>query len=75
MRTEDDFVALLNDELALSLTADDLELDLDTVDSFDSVHLLALCTLLERETGRSLSLAAVLEAPTLGAVFRLAVAP
>ncbi|MCM3922995.1 acyl carrier protein [Frankia sp. AiPs1] len=73
MRTVEDFVTLLRDELALPVTADDLGRDLDTVESWDSVHLLALCTILERETGRSLPFAAVLEAPSLDAVYRLAV--
>lgn len=75
MKTVDDFVLLLRDELALSVRAEDLGHSLDTVESWDSVHLLALCTALERETGRTLSLADVLEAPSLEALYRLAVAP
>ncbi|MFJ8017174.1 acyl carrier protein [Streptomyces sp. NPDC096339] len=75
MKTVEDFVGLLNDELALSVTAEDLGRGLDTVDSWDSVHLLALCTILERETGRPLSLADVLEAPSLEALYLLAVSP
>ncbi|MER6118483.1 acyl carrier protein [Streptomyces sp. NPDC001743] len=75
MKTVDDFVTLLRDELALSVTADDLGRGLDTVESWDSVHLLALCTALERETGRSLPLADVLEAASLKDVYLLAVAP
>ncbi|MGX1676053.1 acyl carrier protein [Streptomyces sp. NPDC055400] len=75
MKTVDDFVTLLRDELALPVTADDLERGLDTVESWDSVHLLALCTVLERETGRSLPLADVLEATRLKDVYLLAVAP
>ncbi|MFE9860088.1 MULTISPECIES: acyl carrier protein [unclassified Streptomyces] len=75
MKTVDDFVTLLRDELALPVTADDLGRELDTVESWDSVHLLALCTVLERETGRSLPLADVLEAASLKDVYLLAVAP
>lgn len=75
MKTVEDFVLLLQDELALSVSAEDLDRGLDAVESWDSVHLLALCTALERETGRPLSLAAVLEAPTLEALYLLAVAP
>ncbi|KUL23660.1 hypothetical protein [Streptomyces regalis] len=75
MKTVEDFVVLLHDELALSVTVEDLGRSLDSVESWDSVHLLTLCTLLERETGRSLSLADVLEAPSLEAVYRMAVAP
>ncbi|GAA1522136.1 hypothetical protein GCM10009677_63820 [Sphaerisporangium rubeum] len=74
MITVDRFVTLLRDEMALAVTADELAKDLDAVDSWDSVHLLTLCTILERETGRSLSLAKVLEAPSLEAVYRLATA-
>ncbi|MBT2442561.1 acyl carrier protein [Streptomyces sp. ISL-36] len=75
MKTVEDFVLLLQDELALSVEVEDLGRSLDTVDSWDSVHLLALCTVLERETGRPLSLADVLEAPSLEALYRLAVTP
>ena len=71
----EDFVGLLNDELALSVKAEDIGRGLDTVESWDSVHLLALCTILERETGRPLSLADVLEAPSLEALYLLAVSP
>ncbi|MGW1752485.1 acyl carrier protein [Streptomyces sp. NPDC002092] len=74
MKTVEDFLVLLHDELALSVTVEDLGRSLDTVESWDSVHLLTLCTLLERETGRPLSLADVLEAPSLEAVYRMAVA-
>ncbi|OAA19617.1 phosphopantetheine-containing protein [Frankia sp. EI5c] len=74
VRSAEDFVALLRDELALTVTVDDLDRDLDSVESWDSVQLLALCTILERETGRSLPLAEVLEAPSLHAVYQLAVA-
>ncbi|MFE5208767.1 phosphopantetheine-binding protein [Streptomyces sp. NPDC056600] len=75
MKTVEDYVDLLRDELALPVTAEDLGRPLDAVAAWDSVHLLTLCTLLERETGRPLSLADVLEAPSLEAVYRLAVAP
>ncbi|MEU0990964.1 phosphopantetheine-binding protein [Streptomyces sp. NPDC005953] len=75
MNSVEDFVALLRDELALPVAAEDLNSGLDSVDSWDSVHLLSLCTLLERETGRQISLAAALEAPSLAALYRLAVGP
>ncbi|WP_448316711.1 HAD-IIIC family phosphatase [Streptomyces sp. CO7] len=75
VKTVEDYVELLRDELALPVTADDIGRPLDEVTAWDSVHLLTLCTLLERETGRPLSLADVLEAPSLEAVYRLAVAP
>ena len=74
MITVDRFVTLLRDEMALAVTEDELAKDLDSVESWDSVYLLTLCTILERETGRSLRLAEVLEAPSLEAVYRLATA-
>jgi aryl carrier-like protein len=72
MISVDEFVTLLRDELALPVTADDLDRGLDSVEAWDSVHLLALCTVLERETGRSLPFAEVLKAPNLAEVYRLA---
>ncbi|MEU9609701.1 acyl carrier protein [Streptomyces sp. NPDC048057] len=74
MKNVDDFLVLLRDELALPVTATDLGRGLDTVEAWDSVHMLALCTLLERETGRSMPLSEVLEAPSLEAVYQLAMA-
>ncbi|WP_066363836.1 acyl carrier protein [Herbidospora mongoliensis] len=72
MITVEEYVALLRDQLALPVTEEDLGRSLDTVDAWDSVHLLTLCTLLERETGRPLPFARVLEAPSLAAVYELA---
>ncbi len=74
MISDDEFLALLRDELALPVTSDDLGRDLDSIEAWDSVHLLTLCTLLERETGRPLPFADVLEAPNLATVLRLATA-
>ncbi|WP_062349594.1 hypothetical protein [Herbidospora yilanensis] len=74
MISVEEYVALLRDELALPVTEDDLGRSLDTVDTWDSVHLLTLCTLLERQTGRPLPFARVLEAPSLAAVYELATA-
>ncbi|MER8039956.1 phosphopantetheine-binding protein [Streptomyces hydrogenans] len=73
MKTVEDFVLLLQDELALPVTEEDLGRPFDAVEAWDSVHLLALCTALERETGRSLSLADALEASSLDDLYRLAV--
>jgi acyl carrier protein len=68
-----DLVALLHDEMGLHVTEDHARLRLDQIDGWDSVHLLSLLTLLERRTGRSLSLAAVLEAGSLHDIYTLAV--
>lgn len=74
MKDLDDFVALVRDELGLPVTREDTERSLDALDGWDSVYLLRLLTLLEQETGRSVSLPDVLEAPTLGHIYKL-VAP
>ncbi|MFF2808886.1 acyl carrier protein [Streptomyces sp. NPDC058000] len=73
MTNLDDFVVLLQDELGLPVAAEDIHLDLDEVGSWDSLHLLSLCAILERETGRSLSLPEVLEARSLAQIYGLAV--
>ncbi|MFF7656643.1 phosphopantetheine-binding protein [Streptomyces sp. NPDC007983] len=73
MKTIDDFLTLIQDELGLAIAAHELGLDLDEVAGWDSLHLLSLCTLLERETGTSLSLPDVLEARSLERIYTLAV--
>ncbi|MFH9674951.1 phosphopantetheine-binding protein [Streptomyces sp. NPDC017405] len=73
MKTIDDFVALIQDELGLPLRREDVHLELDQVTAWDSLHLLSLCTILERETGTSLSLPDVLEARSLERIYALAV--
>lgn len=67
--TVDDFVALVRDELGLSVQTADLDRSLDTVAGWDSVHLLTLCSALERATGKRISLPAVLEADSLAGVY------
>jgi acyl carrier protein len=68
-----EFVTLIRDELGLPVTDGDIGLELDRVAGWDSVHLLSLCTILERTTGNPLSLPDVLEAPTLARIYTLAV--
>lgn len=75
MKTVDDLIILIQDELGLPITEADANVGFDQVPGWDSVHLLWLLTALERESGRRLSLAAILEAPSLQAVFDLTVAP
>jgi acyl carrier protein len=67
--TRDRFVEVLQDELDLDVTADDLHLPLDALPGWDSVRTLALFTALERETARELSLPDLLEARTLQALY------
>ncbi|MEV0641219.1 acyl carrier protein [Streptomyces sp. NPDC050619] len=75
MNTVDEFVTLVCDEVGLLVTAEDLDSGLDQVAGWDSVHLLTLMVALERSTGRPLSMPDLLEAPTLGHVYQLAVRP
>jgi acyl carrier protein len=70
----DDFAALIRDELGLPVTAQNVGLSFDELPGWDSVHLLALLTILERATGRRISLTDVLSAPSLESVYGLAMA-
>jgi hypothetical protein len=74
VKTIDDFLALLRTEVGLTLSPDDVDRNLDTVEGWDSVHLLSVLTVLERSAGRSLSLADALEATSLQDIYALAVA-
>lgn len=71
----DDFVALLRDEIGLSVTAQDITLGLDDLPGWDSVHLLHLATILADRTGRTFSLADLLSVTSLAGVYALAVGP
>lgn len=73
MKSIDDFMTLLGDQLGLLLTESDLDTDLDEVAGWDSLQMLQLLVLLERETGRVIPVPALLEARTLNAVYDLAV--
>jgi hypothetical protein len=67
----DDFVTLLRDGLGLPLAAEDVDLSLDEVPGWDSVHLLWLLTAMEETTGRRVALPEVLEAPSLASIYAL----
>ncbi|GIJ29523.1 hypothetical protein Vqi01_46850 [Micromonospora qiuiae] len=71
MKTIDDFVTLLRDEMGLDIAAADAARGFDELPGWDSVHLLSLLALLERTTGRQVPLPAVLEAPSLESVYQL----
>ncbi|MGW0337525.1 acyl carrier protein [Streptomyces sp. NPDC003011] len=74
MHTIDDLVVLIRDELGLPVSVQDAERPLDEIAGWDSVHLLWLTAALERRTGRSVSIPDLLEAETLGGIYRVAVA-
>jgi acyl carrier protein len=74
MTSIDDFLALLRDEIGLTVTPENFGSTLDEVPGWDSVHLLQLLIVLERETGRQISLPQMLEAQSLRHIFDLTVA-
>ena len=73
MNTLNDFMALIYEELGLSLTANDTTINLSLLPGWDSVHALQLLTALERKTGRRISMPDALEAPDLQHIYALAV--
>jgi aryl carrier-like protein len=68
-----EFAELISDHIGIRLEGEDLHRQVEDVPGWDSVHLMWLLTVLERATGRRLSLPAVIEAPTLAHVYELAV--
>lgn len=75
MTTIEEFVALIDSELGLAVTAADVHRDFDQVAGWDSVLLLSLLTALERETGRPVPFADVLEARNLAGIYALVSVP
>ncbi|TCO62326.1 acyl carrier protein [Actinocrispum wychmicini] len=73
MTSVDEFVAIVRDEIGLPVTADDIARDLAELPGWDSVHLLTLLLIMERRTGRRISMPDVLEAKTLEQIYLLAV--
>lgn len=69
----DGFLNLVSAELGLPIQREQAELPLESVPGWDSVHLLSLLTVLERETGRQISLPEVLQAKNLDEIYRAAV--
>lgn len=74
MNSIEDFLEILHDELGLVVTPESINRSMDDVPGWDSVHLLQLLTVLERETGRSVSFPQMLEAQSLRQIFELAAA-
>jgi acyl carrier protein len=73
MTSIDEFVSIVRDELGLPVTAEDVDLSFDELPGWDSVQMLWLLTILERHTGKSLSLPDMLEAPSLAGLHKLVV--
>jgi acyl carrier protein len=74
VNTIGDFVALVRDELGMPITVDDIDRELNGLPGWDSMHLLWLVTLLEKRTGRAVSVIDLLEAPNLAHIYDLATA-
>ncbi|WP_432969507.1 phosphopantetheine-binding protein [Dactylosporangium sp. CA-233914] len=74
MNSLEDFLALIEHELGVSIDADQAHRGLDEVDNWDSMYLLTVLSMLERRTGRPVSLPAMMNAHTLADIYRLAVA-
>jgi len=70
----EDFIELIDEELGLVVTAEQVEEAFDQIPEWDSVKLLWLATALEKAIGQPVRFADLLEATSLGDVFRLAVA-
>ena len=68
-----DFVAILHDDLGLTIKLEDVGKDLDYIPDWDSVHLLQLMSVLERETGHPIALPDLLGASSLEEMYELAV--
>ncbi|MFC8079307.1 acyl carrier protein [Streptomyces sp. NPDC057307] len=67
-----EFVTLVHEELGIEVTVDTVGKSWDDVPGWDSVHLITLLSLLERETRRPVSLPDMLEAGSLKEVYDLA---
>ncbi|HEY2061742.1 hypothetical protein [Amycolatopsis sp. NBC_01480] len=74
MTTIDDFIGLLNTELGMAWTADDLDVHLDQLPEWNSLHLLSVLTRLEQYTGHEVSLPDALVAGSLRDLYGVATA-
>ncbi|WP_058042451.1 hypothetical protein [Streptomyces roseifaciens] len=72
--TEAEFLTLLDEDLGLRLSVEDLSRDVDTLLHWDSMHLVRLLSVLERRTGKSIALNSLLEARTLNQARKLVMA-
>ncbi|MCP2321422.1 Phosphopantetheine attachment site [Nocardia amikacinitolerans] len=73
MSSIEDFVELVNMEAGLSLKVIDADVHFDHLEGWDSLHLLAVLTALERQTGRRISMPDVLTAQNLRDVYKLVI--
>lgn len=71
----EEFLALVEEELGLRFTATRIDEGFDEIPEWDSVKLLWLATALEQALNRPVPFAGLLEASSLGDVYRLVTAP
>ncbi|CAM5644614.1 acyl carrier protein [Streptomyces atroolivaceus] len=71
MKSLDDFLSLVHSETGLSLTPSTVGADFDELPGWDSLLLLTLLTAIERETGRRVPMAQVLESTSLRDIYAL----
>ncbi|AWN27780.1 phosphopantetheine-binding protein [Streptomyces sp. NEAU-S7GS2] len=72
--TETEFLTLLDEDLGLRLSVEDLSRDVDTLLHWDSMQLVRLLSVLEARTGKSIALTTLLEARTLNQARKLVMA-
>ncbi|MEU4497993.1 phosphopantetheine-binding protein [Streptomyces sp. NPDC023998] len=73
MNTVVELISLANEHLGTDLAPEDAGRDLAELACWDSVHLLRLVALLERELGRPIAVAEMLQARSLGEIWTAAV--
>ncbi|GHJ15426.1 MULTISPECIES: acyl carrier protein [unclassified Micromonospora] len=75
MIDEAEFLRLVRDELSLPVAdTGDLDVDLDAVPGWDSIHVLRLVVAMERRTGHRVPVGALLTQRTLRGIYRRATA-
>jgi hypothetical protein len=67
----DEFLEFVHEEIGLHVAPEDAHRSLDEVVGWDSVHLLALLTAMERRTGRQVSFASALDAKSFEEIYGL----
>ncbi|MFD5453137.1 acyl carrier protein [Streptomyces sp. NPDC003470] len=75
MRSVDEFVSLVSVELGIPVTRETVGAPFDALPKWDSVHLLSLLVLIERETQRRIAVSDALESTSLLDLYELAVTP
>jgi len=72
MNAIDKFVTLMRDEMGLPVTTENVAGRLSDIPGWDSMRIIELLVLLERETGNELPLARMIEAQSLQEIYDLA---